>query len=106
MSLNQNCYGKDAARRIRPWCTLLETLTGCAITPTDMDGAGQIRDQLDCMTEDQWQRDTPSASNGEEVSQIVMDTLLEAGIQFIEPFFEGDPLFEHARAKGCRFDIY
>ena len=35
----------------------------------------------------QWQRDTTSASHGEEVSQIVKDTLLEAGIQFREPFF-------------------
>ncbi|KAH0708940.1 hypothetical protein KY290_010484 [Solanum tuberosum] len=35
----------------------------------------------------QWQRDTTLASHGEEVSQIVRDTLLEAGIQFREPFF-------------------
>ena len=35
----------------------------------------------------QWQRDTTSASHGEEVSQIIKDTLLEAGIQFREPFF-------------------
>uniref|UniRef100_A0A3Q7I256 Uncharacterized protein n=1 Tax=Solanum lycopersicum TaxID=4081 RepID=A0A3Q7I256_SOLLC len=39
-----------------------------------------IRDQLDRMTEDQWQRDTTSASHGEE----------------------GDPLFEHVRARGTR----
>uniref|UniRef100_M1DRN3 Uncharacterized protein n=1 Tax=Solanum tuberosum TaxID=4113 RepID=M1DRN3_SOLTU len=50
----------------------------------------------------QWQRDTTLASHGEEVSQIVRDTLLEAGIQFREPFFEGDPLFEHVRARGPR----
>uniref|UniRef100_M1CDS3 Uncharacterized protein n=1 Tax=Solanum tuberosum TaxID=4113 RepID=M1CDS3_SOLTU len=49
-----------------------------------------------------WQRDTALASHGEEVSQIVRDTLLEAGIQFREPFFEGDPLFEHIRARGPR----
>uniref|UniRef100_A0A3Q7GXI9 Aminotransferase-like plant mobile domain-containing protein n=1 Tax=Solanum lycopersicum TaxID=4081 RepID=A0A3Q7GXI9_SOLLC len=49
-----------------------------------------------------WQRDTTSASHGEEVSQIVKDTLLEAGIQFREPFFEGDPLFEHVGARGPR----
>uniref|UniRef100_A0A3Q7H8Z1 Uncharacterized protein n=1 Tax=Solanum lycopersicum TaxID=4081 RepID=A0A3Q7H8Z1_SOLLC len=49
-----------------------------------------------------WQRDTTSASHGEEVSQFVKDTLLEAGIQFSEPFFEGDPLFEHVRARGPR----
>ncbi|KAK6773591.1 hypothetical protein RDI58_028829 [Solanum bulbocastanum] len=36
-------YPLDAARRIRPWHTLLETLTGCTITPTDMDGAGRVR---------------------------------------------------------------
>ena len=50
----------------------------------------------------QWQRDTTSASHGEEVSQIVKDTLVEAEIQFREPFFEGDPLFEHVRARGPR----
>ncbi|XP_010325037.1 uncharacterized protein [Solanum lycopersicum] len=50
----------------------------------------------------QWQRDTTSALHGEKVSQIVKDTLLEAGIQFREPFFEGDPLFEHVRARGPR----
>ncbi|KAH0685884.1 hypothetical protein KY285_016435 [Solanum tuberosum] len=30
-------FREDVARRIRPWRTLLETLTGCAIEPTDMD---------------------------------------------------------------------
>uniref|UniRef100_K4C4E4 Aminotransferase-like plant mobile domain-containing protein n=1 Tax=Solanum lycopersicum TaxID=4081 RepID=K4C4E4_SOLLC len=50
----------------------------------------------------QWQRDTTSVSHGEEVSQIVKDTLVEAEIQFREPFFEGDPLFEHVRARGPR----
>ena len=50
----------------------------------------------------QWQRDTTSASHGEEVSQIVKDTLLEVEIQFREPFFEGDPLFEHVGARGPR----
>ncbi|KAH0761331.1 hypothetical protein KY290_017404 [Solanum tuberosum] len=30
-------YMQDAARRIRPWRTLLETLTGCTIAPTNMD---------------------------------------------------------------------
>ncbi|XP_049394812.1 serine/threonine-protein phosphatase 7 long form homolog [Solanum stenotomum] len=34
-------YMQDAARRIRPWRTLLETLTGCAIAPADMDGASK-----------------------------------------------------------------
>ncbi|KAH0730069.1 hypothetical protein KY289_001257 [Solanum tuberosum] len=33
----------DVARRIRPWRTLLETLTGCAIAPADMDGASRVR---------------------------------------------------------------
>ncbi|KAH0776771.1 hypothetical protein KY290_008182 [Solanum tuberosum] len=50
----------------------------------------------------QWQRDTTLASHGEEVSQIGRDTLLEAGIQFREPFFEEDPLFEHIHARGPR----
>ena len=50
----------------------------------------------------QWQRDTTSASHGEEVSQIVKDTLLEVEIQFREPFFEGDPLFEHVHVRGPR----
>ncbi|XP_049358382.1 serine/threonine-protein phosphatase 7 long form homolog [Solanum verrucosum] len=36
-------YMQDATRRIRPWRTLLETLTGCAIAPTDMDGASRVR---------------------------------------------------------------
>ncbi|KAH0776769.1 hypothetical protein KY290_008180 [Solanum tuberosum] len=36
-------YMQDAARRIRPWRTLLETLTGCAIAPADMDGASRVR---------------------------------------------------------------
>ncbi|XP_049414563.1 serine/threonine-protein phosphatase 7 long form homolog [Solanum stenotomum] len=36
-------YMQDVARRIRPWRTLLETLTGCAIAPADMDGASQVR---------------------------------------------------------------
>ncbi|KAH0725602.1 hypothetical protein KY284_001467 [Solanum tuberosum] len=31
-------YMQDATWRIRPWRTLLETLTGCAIAPVDMDG--------------------------------------------------------------------
>ncbi|KAK6773446.1 hypothetical protein RDI58_028684 [Solanum bulbocastanum] len=31
-------FGEDAAQRIHPWRTILETLTGCAIAPTDMDG--------------------------------------------------------------------
>ncbi|KAH0689322.1 hypothetical protein KY289_016680 [Solanum tuberosum] len=33
----------DAAQRIRPWPTLLETLTGCAIAPADIDGASRVR---------------------------------------------------------------
>ncbi|KAH0696708.1 hypothetical protein KY290_014094 [Solanum tuberosum] len=33
----------DATRRIRPWRTLLETLTECAIAPTNMDGASRVR---------------------------------------------------------------
>ncbi|XP_015165958.1 serine/threonine-protein phosphatase 7 long form homolog [Solanum tuberosum] len=36
-------YMQDAARRIRPWRTLLETLTGCAIAPTDMDNVSRVR---------------------------------------------------------------
>ncbi|KAH0725677.1 hypothetical protein KY284_001542 [Solanum tuberosum] len=36
-------YMQDATRRIRPWRTLLETLTGCAIAPADMDGASRVR---------------------------------------------------------------
>ncbi|KAH0698709.1 hypothetical protein KY284_012924 [Solanum tuberosum] len=36
-------YMQDAARRIHPWRTLLETLTECAIAPADMDGASQVR---------------------------------------------------------------
>ncbi|KAH0714446.1 hypothetical protein KY285_007228 [Solanum tuberosum] len=36
-------YMQDAAWRIRPWRTLLETLTGCAIAPADMDGASRVR---------------------------------------------------------------
>ena len=36
-------YIQDATRRIRPWRTLLETLTGCTIAPTDMDGASRVR---------------------------------------------------------------
>ncbi|KAH0678751.1 hypothetical protein KY284_019836 [Solanum tuberosum] len=36
-------YMQDAARRIRPWRTLLETLTGCVIAPADMDGASRVR---------------------------------------------------------------
>ncbi|KAH0746060.1 hypothetical protein KY285_007717 [Solanum tuberosum] len=34
---------QDAARRIRPWRTLLETLTRCAIALADMDGASRVR---------------------------------------------------------------
>ncbi|KAK6792489.1 hypothetical protein RDI58_011570 [Solanum bulbocastanum] len=33
---------QDDARRIRPWRTLLETLTRCAIAPTDMDNASRF----------------------------------------------------------------
>ncbi|XP_015168645.1 serine/threonine-protein phosphatase 7 long form homolog [Solanum tuberosum] len=36
-------YMQDVAQRIRPCRTLLETLTGCAIAPTNMDGASQVR---------------------------------------------------------------
>ena len=36
-------YIQDATRRILPWRTLLETLTGCTIAPTDMDGASRVR---------------------------------------------------------------
>ncbi|KAH0642544.1 hypothetical protein KY290_034124 [Solanum tuberosum] len=36
-------YMHDDARRIRPWRTLLETLTGCAIAPAEMDGASRVR---------------------------------------------------------------
>ncbi|XP_015078353.1 serine/threonine-protein phosphatase 7 long form homolog [Solanum pennellii] len=36
-------YNQDATRRIRPWRTLLETLTRCTIAPTDMDGASRVR---------------------------------------------------------------
>ncbi|KAH0725742.1 hypothetical protein KY284_001607 [Solanum tuberosum] len=36
-------FGEDAARRIRPWRNLLETLTGYAILPTDMDGESRVR---------------------------------------------------------------
>ncbi|KAH0705525.1 hypothetical protein KY290_010214 [Solanum tuberosum] len=36
-------YMHDAARRIRSWRTLLETLTGCAIALADMDGASRVR---------------------------------------------------------------
>ncbi|KAH0716939.1 hypothetical protein KY290_013506 [Solanum tuberosum] len=36
-------YMQDIARRIRLSRTLLETLTGCVIAPTDMDGASQVR---------------------------------------------------------------
>ena len=36
-------YIQDATRRIRPWRTLLETLTRCTIAPTDMDGASRVR---------------------------------------------------------------
>ncbi|KAK4722463.1 hypothetical protein R3W88_012696 [Solanum pinnatisectum] len=36
-------YIQDVAQRIRPWRTLLETLTGCFIAPTDMDNASRVR---------------------------------------------------------------
>ncbi|KAH0662534.1 hypothetical protein KY284_027465 [Solanum tuberosum] len=36
-------YLLDVARRIRPWRTLLETLTGCAIAPADKDGMSRVR---------------------------------------------------------------
>ncbi|KAH0761409.1 hypothetical protein KY290_017482 [Solanum tuberosum] len=36
-------YMQDAAQRIRPWPTLLETLSGCAIAPADIDGASRVR---------------------------------------------------------------
>ncbi|KAH0685961.1 hypothetical protein KY285_016510 [Solanum tuberosum] len=36
-------YLLDTAQRIRPWRTLLETLTGCIITPVDIDGASRVR---------------------------------------------------------------
>ncbi|KAH0672970.1 hypothetical protein KY290_025250 [Solanum tuberosum] len=35
-------YMQDAARRICPWRTLLETLAGCAIALADMDGASRV----------------------------------------------------------------
>ncbi|KAH0642795.1 hypothetical protein KY289_033769 [Solanum tuberosum] len=36
-------YMQDAARRIRSWHSLLETLTGCAIAHADLDGASRVR---------------------------------------------------------------
>ncbi|KAG5615989.1 hypothetical protein H5410_015813 [Solanum commersonii] len=39
-------FREDAAWRIHPWHTLLETLTGCAIAPTDMDIGESSKDTL------------------------------------------------------------
>ncbi|XP_019066952.2 serine/threonine-protein phosphatase 7 long form homolog [Solanum lycopersicum] len=36
-------YIQDATRRIRPWSTLLETLTECTIAPTDIDAVRRVR---------------------------------------------------------------
>ncbi|KAG5628173.1 hypothetical protein H5410_013391 [Solanum commersonii] len=93
MSINQNCYGKvlfglridgdvvymqDVARRIRPWRNLLETLTGYAILPTDMDGASRVRiHSITGYLQDQLQVDLiGDATTVERVEKIVRRYML------------------------------
>ncbi|KAH0697912.1 hypothetical protein KY285_015064 [Solanum tuberosum] len=38
-----HCFHLPFGERIRPWRTLLETLTGCAIAPADMDGVSRVK---------------------------------------------------------------
>ncbi|KAH0699164.1 hypothetical protein KY284_013379 [Solanum tuberosum] len=79
-------YMQDVARRIRPWLTLLETLTGCAIAPADMDGASRVRiHSITGYLRDQLQvdpiRDATLVERVEKISRLCMLVIL-GGILF------------------------
>ncbi|XP_049386912.1 protein MAIN-LIKE 2-like [Solanum stenotomum] len=80
-------YLLDATRRIRPWRTLLETLTGCAIAPADLDGASRVRiHSITGYLQDQLQVDpigdaTP-VERVEKISRLYMLVIL-GGVLFL-----------------------
>ena len=79
-------YIQDATRRIRPWRTLLETLTRCTIAPTDMDGASRVRiHSITSYLRDQLQvdpiRDATPVERVERIARLYMLVIL-GGILF------------------------
>ncbi|KAH0753991.1 hypothetical protein KY290_024261 [Solanum tuberosum] len=79
-------YMQDVTRRIRPWRTLLETLTGCAIAPADMDGVSRVRiHSIIDYLRDQLQvdpiRDATPVERVEKISRLYMLVIL-GGILF------------------------
>ncbi|XP_049355757.1 serine/threonine-protein phosphatase 7 long form homolog [Solanum verrucosum] len=79
-------YMQDAAQRIHPWRTLLETLTGCVIAPADMDGASRVRiHSITGYLRDQLQVDPIGDANPmervEKISRLYMLVIL-GGILF------------------------
>ncbi|XP_027768548.1 serine/threonine-protein phosphatase 7 long form homolog [Solanum pennellii] len=79
-------YIQDATRKIRPWRTLLETLTGCTIAPTDMDGASRVRiHSITGYLRDQLQvdpiRDATPVERVERIARLYMLVIL-GGILF------------------------
>ena len=79
-------YIQDATRRILPWRTLLETLTGCTIAPTDMDGASRVRiHNITGYLRDQLQvdpiRDATPVERVERIARLYMLVIL-GGILF------------------------
>ena len=79
-------YIQDATGRIRPWRTLLETLTECTIAPTDMDGASRVRiHSITSYLRDQLQvdpiRDATPVERVERIARLYMLVIL-GGILF------------------------
>ncbi|KAH0730570.1 hypothetical protein KY290_001570 [Solanum tuberosum] len=83
-------FGEDAAQRIRPWHNLLETFTGYAILPTDIDGASRVRiHSITGYLRDQLQVDLiRNATTVERVEKILRRYML---------VILGHLIFEHIR---------